>query len=1178
MSSRVSDSFSIDKSFSKKKAGRSRVSAKSELPLTFTPLQELSRSDLSHLRTAFPAAHEALLQYDRLLQNAEDRYRAKEAELHRCINVGQELLEQMDQLKEQHRAVVEERDALLTRDPHGGESDRQGHKERKLFSKRQREWEAKEEALYSQMSQLRSALRESDDRLKEEEQLHASSRRKLEASIRQLKDENEECQAELLRCMQELRNEKSKIKGLNESLMEVQSSARSDQRALIVPNEYATPASVDLVATTRLTVTVINQLLQLKEDMESRGDSFANFEPQTTTRLRAPNAQGEESQSYYLEWLIEALQKESTLVSDVFSEWSDRKLDIRKVQQSYTLLQQQKQEADGLLAKEREKRNEVEKVLNITKSEVDRLSDELRASRDRDSRQLSREVESLRHKIEELEGVRRSMDQRHADTLKEAQREREIIVNEARIEIEKLQRTISRLEEELDILRQKNGPAQDATQAAEVERCRRQMEELEAISKRDRQQLKALGEELEDKRRDAMAREQAAAEAARSDTEGLNAAVKRLREENANLRTALQDAHKEHESKLDHVHRSKTQLLQENQALTEKITSIDADVIPELKRENKETVRRLEEVQEELKTARQQVTRKSDEIKELNDTIRSMKADRLEHVDASAELEKQKSTVKQLEKDLTNTKRLLEQKETELHEAQECLVNTSNTVKSLTQQNKSLKDQVARHTSDKSSTEESMEKRIATLTEENEQLVSDRAEFNETIRSLEGKLVDLNAQYQSAKEDLDEAETRRRRVERLLVEAPASTTAWDTLTVALKDGVTQLEELLAAERDEDCQLCAVVLGELLNNVAAVVEVESERQSRAWETVRKRVLNDYNIPDSQRSSQGGEAEAPAEEAPLCVNDSLEKVFSIVKQLKMAERKARNDLEEKTRNSENHQDAQRCIQRLETDLKTAKEALSTSKLTIQSLEDECARGKRRVEELQKELETVDGTYRDHVKSVQSLEEKLAAKTREREVEKMRYIAKAEEAQRTENALQDKIDALTRTVHDLEEEKRELQLRLEESAREGHTLRAALETLRAETVQLQHLLAKEESNGSQLLQKQLGDMDVLKRELEGRLQEKQQEIRQHVAELDRYHKMVEEQKSEMRFVEQKLKTFQLEYVSLEKSHNADRKELEALRRVNHSLESRLAEVERDRDPLRQQLHSVLLPARRE
>ncbi|GET92113.1 hypothetical protein, conserved [Leishmania tarentolae] len=73
----------------------------------------LSRNLLDQLQHDYPAVYEALKAYEKAARHLKSKYKAKEAELLRCISVGEELLSQMDVLKRRCEVLAQERDAAM---------------------------------------------------------------------------------------------------------------------------------------------------------------------------------------------------------------------------------------------------------------------------------------------------------------------------------------------------------------------------------------------------------------------------------------------------------------------------------------------------------------------------------------------------------------------------------------------------------------------------------------------------------------------------------------------------------------------------------------------------------------------------------------------------------------------------------------------------------------------------------------------------------------------------------------------------------------------------------------------------------------------------------------------------------------------------------------------------------
>ncbi|KPA82009.1 hypothetical protein ABB37_03185 [Leptomonas pyrrhocoris] len=83
-------------------------------PPTPQPFPTLSNSVLARVQSDYPAVYAALRVYEKALRHHRERFQAKETELLRCIGVGEELLEQIDALKERCETLARERDEAVT--------------------------------------------------------------------------------------------------------------------------------------------------------------------------------------------------------------------------------------------------------------------------------------------------------------------------------------------------------------------------------------------------------------------------------------------------------------------------------------------------------------------------------------------------------------------------------------------------------------------------------------------------------------------------------------------------------------------------------------------------------------------------------------------------------------------------------------------------------------------------------------------------------------------------------------------------------------------------------------------------------------------------------------------------------------------------------------------------------
>jgi chromosome segregation ATPase len=73
-------------------------------------IPSLSSAVLARLQTEYPAVYTALRVYEKAVRHHKEKFKAKEAELLRCIGAGEELLEQIDALKQRCELLGRERD------------------------------------------------------------------------------------------------------------------------------------------------------------------------------------------------------------------------------------------------------------------------------------------------------------------------------------------------------------------------------------------------------------------------------------------------------------------------------------------------------------------------------------------------------------------------------------------------------------------------------------------------------------------------------------------------------------------------------------------------------------------------------------------------------------------------------------------------------------------------------------------------------------------------------------------------------------------------------------------------------------------------------------------------------------------------------------------------------------
>ncbi|KAG5493043.1 hypothetical protein GH5_01772 [Leishmania sp. Ghana 2012 LV757] len=102
---------------------------------------------LERLQRDYPAVYEALRVYENALRRLKEKYKAKETELRRCINVGEELLGHMDALKKRCEALARERDEAVAASAAAAASATEVAHSTGVTASRTRSWEDEKRSL-----------------------------------------------------------------------------------------------------------------------------------------------------------------------------------------------------------------------------------------------------------------------------------------------------------------------------------------------------------------------------------------------------------------------------------------------------------------------------------------------------------------------------------------------------------------------------------------------------------------------------------------------------------------------------------------------------------------------------------------------------------------------------------------------------------------------------------------------------------------------------------------------------------------------------------------------------------------------------------------------------------------------------------------------------------------------
>ncbi|RNF01337.1 hypothetical protein TraAM80_07036 [Trypanosoma rangeli] len=398
-------------------AEHSRSVSRNVYPLT--PLASFSTEDLAQLRRSSPDAYQALLQYEQLCRHDTAVIEAKEAELRRCISVGQEVLEQLDQLKARCSQLAGERDVAdaktrelerqlrrLEAAPHRGESEQPSAAMQKESRKREDLLREQLHHCEAEVQQVRTHAKELERELQEQRLVHDALKRDLQGAVQAARVAGVRSEAaETARRSAEdsLQEMRSRVEMQEREL----SRARAAQRELEEvfrqrQHEWATTSalyrdsqkpSAELVTAAALLVNIHNQLQEVAQEMgrsHSRKQQPSLMASSQVTRLRLPTA------------VTDNAATESSLTPGQLEHWFAHSLE----------------ETLHLVHELSRASQQVEERLRRCDSELERVSSERQVALD-DARNLDRENEQLRLALVALKEKVQALDAQ-TDRMREA--------------------------------------------------------------------------------------------------------------------------------------------------------------------------------------------------------------------------------------------------------------------------------------------------------------------------------------------------------------------------------------------------------------------------------------------------------------------------------------------------------------------------------------------------------------------------------------------------------------------------------------------------------------------------------------------------------------------------------------------------------------------------------------
>ncbi|KEG15673.1 hypothetical protein DQ04_00011400 [Trypanosoma grayi] len=406
-----------------------RSASKRYSPLT--PIASFAPDDLARLRRAAPDAYQALMQYEQMCRQNAAVVEAKEVELQRCIDVGQEVLGQMDQLQQRCSQLARERDDAVAKakelqqrsrrhetTPPRGESS-------EVLAVLQRKQQELDSSLREQLRQSNAQVERLQKELEKQQQSHETLKRDLQGAVEaarcagvksevaeEARRSAEASLAEMQRCVEQREREAAHAQTAQREAENTLRQQQLEWAGVLAMQRDPQQPSVELLSASALLVALHNQLQDVilmvgRSHSKKQQPSSALFS--LTTRLRVPSMM---STDISAEQAAVSSSSSSALAATTpqLERWLAQSLDetTRLVPELSRLLQQ---------LEERLRRGEVDRERNES---------ERRAALD-ETQDLTRENEQLRQALMALKVEVQSLDAqtdrlREVDSL-EAQRQ-----------------------------------------------------------------------------------------------------------------------------------------------------------------------------------------------------------------------------------------------------------------------------------------------------------------------------------------------------------------------------------------------------------------------------------------------------------------------------------------------------------------------------------------------------------------------------------------------------------------------------------------------------------------------------------------------------------------------------------------------------------------------------------
>ncbi|TPP39940.1 hypothetical protein CGC21_25470 [Leishmania donovani] len=1228
----------------------------------------LSGNLLDQLQHDYPAVYEALHAYEKAVRHLKCKYKAKEAELLRCISVGEELLGQMDVLKRRCEALTHERDeamaasASVTASPreHAHTAGGAASSSTSWAEERHRLLRSHETECERYRIEVQKALQDTEAAQAQKRELELALERtttqlsEAEKQLRTAHNAIADCEAHYA-AQQEREMERHRA-ALEKQLAEVRQQADVDRETVLAE------AMVELERLQRALVRTQKELAE--QQQASSGAQALQAGLTSTAAIELASLQKQISTlaetNHDLRQRLQRREAEIQLGCAASStgarrDDSQRSLALASDSNRGAVLYDSTL-ANSLVDARREPRDDAADA-----SGLDAAQERLREENARLRQRLQEVARRGQDDVDKEHAARLSLQQQ----LQAMEAQSHVLRSEV---VGRLQRELQQAKDQLEVLQAQGATAQRAAAELEVQTAALREEKTtladalraeKVTTEKLRRELKAAQE-----RQDALAQELKGASAAAQEREQvvvqlqrekgqLFNALRTFQAQAADIEVALKTVTAE-QSESTAAHEGTVSRLRDRCVLLEH----EAE---ELKTERAALRRRLgdaEEAIDVLKGAQrvsQELVREAQRGTKTAEDRANFAADQLTLQQQSsavrlAQAQQHLERVRTQQRDLSRRMEVCQQ---ELSRKEEALRKSAEAQEALVAEVQRLREEQANRDE---SVRERWRQQYAQSNREREKLIAIKeahvADLQRQQKELQMSLAEsedrLQGQLTECEAALCAAEQSRQRMQSAVlgclmpVDASGEVTAdadnmWDTLLDLLREGdqelcsrstsaaPVQLRQMKAEEGNPvsddkqasnavsvpiDASRCAAAA--VMRAIHDLVLHLHDADRRRWSCVRNKVLAACVVADatSDEAAPVGAAPPATEDPAGALSEKLcADLASALRAWALALRSAQEHLTDyvaqvaKVAHLLSKEAAQQVqLTQLTVAARTAEEQRDALQAALEEMTAKYSEAAKRADAQESRVEALrhDVAVRDT--RVREMEHRLDVRQAEVQAERAEWVSKWQEAQRHREAEKKEAEVerahLRAQVAAAEEAGHQsTQRAAQESADALQQLRAQLQTLRetssATEVQLRQQITQLSSEKVDAA-RAVSRLKSVVAQLEERLSSTEATLRSREAELETAMASMQELKRvqlqrradvaageafEQRTLTEQVASLQAQLLSIQRDHDmqetlhaTERAEMAALRKVNASLEARLAEVEGDRAPLREQLHSLL------